>query len=607
MPDDAKPTSIDKGFLKKMEIFAGDENTSNHLFGKIAHTQTIAGEALLTRILTQPTYDINTLEKRKKIVQELVQNPNLLEQLDTVLQKVKNIEHFLYAYFQKEHPVNEELYKKVYFNDRLSYLNKSPIALELSTRWSDLWSTLGCTWLPLNSVLQTSVGQFQQAQLQGQPISKVTALAKGLKTSLTYCDLRLKAYDKNIPISDWQFSSGRVPQPETIGDTFYLYEQLAKNNNLPANVLKGTHLAIYAIMGSIYAYTAHNSYNTLKLRKDIANNLQTRLIGINSFVRYTSELYQHIEKTLPSLIEETTTLSFDKSLTKHRELLRLLNHNTFNGDASFFSLTGRVLAAHQLMKEVKDQFTPFVEFVGTIDSYVSIAKLYKKHEQTPVHYSFVDFIENDRPYIKATNFWNPFIDASKVVPSSIELGSYEKPNNIILTGPNTGGKSTVIKGLLLNILLAQSFGIAPSDHLQMTPFADINCYLNITDDISAGASLFKAEVLRAKRLIEGIRNLQPHEFSFTIMDEVFSGTSPKEGKKAAYEFAQQLGNFPNSMCSIATHFSNLTGLEKHSTYKNYQVTVFKNSDGTWHRPFKLEEGASSQNIAMELLKEEGIF
>ena len=91
------------------------------------------------------------------------------------------------------------------------------------------------------------------------------------------------------------------------------------------------------------------------------------------------------------------------------------------------------------------------------------------------------------------------------------------------------------------------------------------------------------------------------------MDEVFSRTSPKEGEDAAYKFAQQLGTYANSMCSIATHFPKLTDLEQESQYKNYQVTVSKNPDGSWNRPFKLETGKSTINIAMDLLEEEGIF
>ena len=63
----------------------------------------------------------------------------------------------------------------------------------------------------------------------------------------------------------------------------------------------------------------------------------------------------------------------------------------------------------------------------------------------------------------------------------------------------------------------------------MTPFAAFNCYLNVTDDLSAGLSLFKAELKRAKELLQTIRGLPTNRFSFTLIDELFSGTSPQEG------------------------------------------------------------------------------
>jgi DNA mismatch repair ATPase MutS len=233
--------------------------------------------------------------------------------------------------------------------------------------------------------------------------------------------------------------------------------------------------------------------------------------------------------------------------------------------------------------------------------------LYTKFENQRVHYTFANYIvDAQAPYANLKTFWNPGVDANIVVANDIIFGE-ENPNNIILTGPNTGGKSTVIKSALINLLLAQTIGIAPCDEITFTLFAVLNCYLNITDDLSAGVSLFKAEVLRAKALIEAIRKLEAGQFSFTIMDEVFSGTSPKEGEEAAYMFAKELGIMQSSICTIATHFPKLTELEDMKKFKNYQVKVWKDENNNWVRPFKLEEGKSTLNIAMDLLEEAGIF
>src|SRR5690606_13756589 len=134
----------------------------------------------------------------------------------------------------------------------------------------------------------------------------------------------------------------------------------------------------------------------------------------------------------------------------------------------------------------------------------------------------------------------PFIDADTVVINDA-LFDASCPNSI-LTGPNTGGKSTVIKAIMLDVLMAQTFGIAPAQSLSITPFAKLNCFMNISDDIAMGASLFKSEVMRAKKLLDMVQSLQQDEFSFVIIDEVFTGTSPKEGEAAAMQFSKKLGS-----------------------------------------------------------------
>jgi DNA mismatch repair protein MutS len=91
------------------------------------------------------------------------------------------------------------------------------------------------------------------------------------------------------------------------------------------------------------------------------------------------------------------------------------------------------------------------------------------------------------------------------------------------------------------------------------------------------------------------------------MDEVFSGTSPVEGEVIAYSIAKYLSKFDKSICFIATHFPKLTELEKttNGLYKNYQVKVIKKDDGKLIFPYKLEEGKTSQNIALDILQMEG--
>ncbi len=371
-------------------------------------------------------------------------------------------------------------------------------------------------------------------------------------------------------------------------------------------------LALSSIIGLYYAFITSVAIHSEREQLALEKNLQNRLILINSFVNGLEQTYKSLQTNKAfqvgfgySLKSMNNFLSQpEKSSEELAILLEKLNTETFKGKASMFSNVGRILYTSRLTRTLKNQMVDALKAFGELDAIMSIAKLYKKHQNKNVTYSFVNYMDAYSPYIKLEEFWHPFISENTVVTNSIELGSKQK-QNIILTGPNAGGKSTVLKAITINLLLAQTLGIAPAKSATITPFAKINTYLNIVDDLSSGNSLFKTEVLRTQELIESIKNLGDKNFSFSVIDEMFSGTAPKEGEAAAYSISKYLSKLNNSICLIATHYPKLTELEKNSTYKNYQVKVVKNPDGTLTYPHKLEEGKVSQNIALDILRLEG--
>ena len=620
-------TETDPTFLSKMELFAGGEHKKDSLLHKIDHTKTSFGKVLLALQLAQPIYDVNMLTLRQELTKTLINDQELLQKIEEQLSIMAAAEPYLLSYFEQENSVNEELFKKVYFGEWFNFLNTSSIALEGWTRLGNLGNLFMATLLPLEMLNIGTEINYQLARMSNNPINRKQALVKTIKDIPTYVkalDPRLKTFKEKPYAECWQDylnspyykRDDSTLTSQTLGDYLHVQNYRASLSSENAAVVRAERITTGIFVGMALAtqgYFTYTAYKDATLKRDIANHLQTKLIAIASYFQAAKKLYElaqmnPILATIPglhhiaNLFDPASSLSADA-----KSLINLLDHNTFTGNASIFSLTGRVLAAHQLMKKVKQEFIPACAAASTFDVYFSIAKLYQQFENKRVRYCFPQYITSTKiPYVHNKGFWNPGVDHNIVVTNDIELGA-EHPNNIILTGPNTGGKSTVIKSVLINLLCAQTICIAPCDELIFTLFAVLNCYLNITDDLSAGVSLFKAEVLRAKALVEAIRKLSVGQFSFTIMDEVFSGTSPKEGEEAAFMFAKELGTMPNSICSIATHFPKLTELESMNKFKNYQVKVWKDENNNWVRPFKLETGKSTLNIAMDLLEEAGIF
>ena len=254
-----------------------------------------------------------------------------------------------------------------------------------------------------------------------------------------------------------------------------------------------------------------------------------------------------------------------------------------------------------------EKYKTYFNYIGEIDSYISIVSLVKEFNDKDLNICYTRYETNLNPTIKLKDLWHPYLAKNKnnneIQCNSINIGG-DKPNNIILTGPNAGGKSTFIKAISLSMLFSQTFGISFSKEAYITPMSLINTYLNIPD-CKNKESLFEAEMHRARNHLDKLKDLGKHEFSFIVMDEIFSSTNPEEGISGAYAICNKLAEYTNSMALITSHFSYLTKLENSGKYKNYKIPIERNDLNEIVYPYKLQEGASDQHIALELLKKKG--
>ena len=102
-----------------------------------------------------------------------------------------------------------------------------------------------------------------------------------------------------------------------------------------------------------------------------------------------------------------------------------------------------------------------------------------------------------------------------------------------------------------------------------------------------------------------LKELDENEFSFIVMDEIFSSTNPEEGISGAYAICNKLSEYNNSISIITTHYNYLTNLEKEGKFKNYHIPITRNEHSEIVYPYVLKEGHSNQHIALELLKNKG--
>ena len=184
---------------------------------------------------------------------------------------------------------------------------------------------------------------------------------------------------------------------------------------------------------------------------------------------------------------------------------------------------------------------------------------------------------------------------SKLIKNTIKL-----KKNMIITGPNASGKTTILKSTLINILFTQQFGCGFYDSSTFTPFKYIHCYLNIPDT-SGRDSLFQAEARRCKEIIDCI-NEHPKERHFCVFDELYSGTNPEEAETSAISFMLYLQKYKLVNSLLTTHFIKICKkLEKIKTIQNYKMVTELNQDKNINYKYKMKKGISEVKGGINVL------
>ncbi len=590
------PCVVSDMLWQDLELFCGQHKPSVYLLSKLARTKTATGKTMLGKMLAEPTTDIKELLRRQNIVKQLIENEKIFNALEHFMNEYAEIESDLIAFWDEKtfnhlfssdfyfppYPLNhlpKTILQYIIPKDTQHRLNQNSTALEGLTLLNN-----SLTIRSLALEVNNPQVHWQHTKYNFQDLMEQMSVISGKNDNSWY----KKEWDEASVFGKMWYGIKTFWTFDKIGYhaaqiplSFFTILKIAGNEKTKWETLKIAHKKLK------HAATAINSL--IKIQKVVNSNklLDEQMICFDN-VDY---LFEEIS---------SNSLEFDN-------LLSTLTSPSFAKDKNFILFSrGKILSAAYLMAKTQNRLIDILQVLGQVDTYLSIAKLYKEHQNKSAKFCFANYIQQDKPYICQKDFWTPFINPETVITNSIELGSDDSAKSAIVSGPNAGGKSTILKAIITNLLLAQTIGICAANEVTLTPFAYLDTYLNITDDIASGNSLFKSEVLRVKYLIETIKALKENEFSFVVMDEIFSGTNPIEGEAAGYAIGKHLSTLPNSITMIASHYPKLTNLEQDTDgwFKNYKVSVNKQKDNSLNYPFKLEEGKTNQTIAIDILKTE---
>ena len=354
--------------------------------------------------------------------------------------------------------------------------------------------------------------------------------------------------------------------------------------------------------------------------------LQQAFYTICSFGFYLFQLYQnvnHCRRFNSNLYVVNDTLinirEYNNKTIQNMEYILTLTENLKTYSNFNDVLLEKLLLLKEFNTELKDiqpyEFNPYklIDIGYVLQMFYRLFRDDSTVKLMIYSFGFNGYVSNildikrniDKGYInkckfneKKTCFTNAYYAPLKY--NDCIKNTYKINKNMLITGPNAAGKTTLLKTTLFNLILSQQIGYGFYDKSNICIYDYFHCYLNIPDT-SGRDSLFQAEARRCKEILDIIKN-KKNEKHFCIFDELYSGTNPYEAVASAYSYILYvIQNNKNFRFMITTHYLDLCKKLDRKVDNNH-MEVKKEKDDFYYT-YLVKNGMSSVKGGLKVLKD----
>jgi len=198
---------------------------------------------------------------------------------------------------------------------------------------------------------------------------------------------------------------------------------------------------------------------------------------------------------------------------------------------------------------------------------------------------------------------HPLIDDRRRVSNDVEVGP---PGSVLLvTGSNMSGKSTLLRAIGLNTVLAQAGGCVCARQLRLPP-CDLQSSIRVQDSLELGVSYFMAALARLKGVVDAAEHQPKDRVLLYLLDEILQGTNSAERSVAVRAVARHLLD-AGAVGVMTTHDLSLAGEEPlKSSAVLVHFTEAVDERGTMTFDYRLRPGLATSRNALRLMQMIGI-
>ena len=332
--------------------------------------------------------------------------------------------------------------------------------------------------------------------------------------------------------------------------------------------------------------------------------------GQRALRRYAA-LFAHAEsspKSSPRLADIHRRLSVDGAAASGcmKQLNRILGYADLRRSAGIFHFLIHAVtlwdfhvlfALERWRRAAGGRIRVWLQSLGELDALALLAALKDDHPAwcTP--------LAGREPLVSATALGHPLLPEDRRVDNDVTVGP---PGTVLLvTGSNMSGKSTLLRSIGLNVVLAQAGAVACASALRL-PQIDLQTSIRVQDSLELGLSYFMAALARLKGVVDAAEHEREDRVLLYLLDEILQGTNSAERSIAVLAVARHLLD-AGAIGAMTTHDLTLAAeppLNGAATLVHFTETV--DAGGAMRFDYRLRPGLATSRNAIRLMQMIGI-